>query len=255
MKMKLTALIATAAMAFTANTASAESLRIGVDIYPPFVEMSADGTLQGFDIDIGRALCEELNHECEWVQQDWDGIIPGLLAKKFDVIISSMSITEERATKVDFSKKYYNSPSWFAAAEGVDWADTNEGLQSHVVGVQRATVQHDYLVARFPDVEVKLYGTPEDLYADFSTGRLDVIFADSLAMDASFLKTDQGQGYARFGGDHVDSTLMGDGAGIAVRKGEVELVEQFNAAIGTIRSNGTYGEINAKYFDFDIYGG
>ena len=255
MKTKLAILGTAFALAFSVGTASADTLRIGVDIYPPFVEMNADGELQGFDIDIAKALCEELSYECEWVQQDWDGIIPGLLAKKFDVIISSMSITAERATKVDFSNKYYNSPSWFAAENGVDWADTNDGLKGRVVGVQRATVQHDYLDAKFPDVEVKFYGTPEDLYADFVTGRVDAIFADSLAMDAGFLKTDQGQGYATFGGDHVDTVIMGDGAGIAVRKGEAELVEKFNAAIDTIRANGTYGEINAKYFDFDIYGG
>lgn len=255
MKNKLAILGAALAIAFTTVTASAEVLRIGVDIYPPFVEMNADGKLEGFDIDIAEALCEELNYECEWVQQSWDGIIPGLLAKKFDVIISSMTITEERATKVDFSQKYYNSPSWFAAVNGVDWADTNDNLKGHVVGVQRATIQHDYLDAKFPDVKIKLYGTPEDLYSDLVTGRVDAIFGDSLAIDAGFLKTEQGQGFAAFGDDHNDTVLLGVGAGIAVRKGETELVEKFNTAIKAIRANGTYGKINAKYFDFDIYGG
>ncbi|RUM49960.1 MAG: ABC transporter substrate-binding protein [Marinomonas sp.] len=252
----LTSIITTAVLACSINVATAEEkLRIGVDIYPPFAEMTPDGSLKGFDIDIANALCAEMKRECVSVQQDWDGIIPGLLAKKFDAIIASMQITEERAKKVDFTDKYYNSPARFVARAGVDWKDTNEGLRGKVVGVQRGTIQHDYMVKKYPDVEIKLYSAPEDANNDLKVGRVDAVFADSLVMDESFLKNETGEGFSFIGGDHYDPQIFGEGVGIAVRKGESELVEEFNKAIKAIRANGVYQKINAKYFDFDIYGG
>ncbi|RED49183.1 ABC transporter substrate-binding protein [Aestuariispira insulae] len=255
---KITMAAAGLAMTFAASSAMADGhmLKIGVEgAYPPFSEKTADGTLVGFDVDIAMALCEKMGKKCELVEQDWDGIIPNLLNKKYDAIIASMSITEERKKKVDFSEKYYNTPSRFVAKEGVDWADTNEGLAGKTVGVQRGTIQHDYLLAVYPDADVKPYGTAEEAYLDIEAGRLDAILVDSLAVDGGFLKTDAGKGFAFFGGDHSDPKYFGDGAGVAVRKGEEELRDAFTKAIQEIRADGTYEKINMKYFDFDIYGG
>src|SRR3546814_8145784 len=123
-----------------------KKVRIGVEgAYPPFSEVTPDGKLVGFDIDIANALCEEMKVECELITQDWDGIIPALQARKYDAIIASMSITEERKEKVDFTKKYYNTPAKFGRKKGSGLEITEEGLKGQMVGVQRATI-HDNFV-------------------------------------------------------------------------------------------------------------
>ena len=119
MKKLFSAIIATAALGLLAGGVSAQTVRIGTEgAYPPFNSIDSSGNLVGFDIDIANALCEAAKIQCEFVVQDWDGMIPGLLAKKYDAIIASMSITEERKKKVDFTGKYYNSAAKFIAPVG-----------------------------------------------------------------------------------------------------------------------------------------
>ncbi|MDW3206672.1 MAG: ABC transporter substrate-binding protein [Alphaproteobacteria bacterium] len=233
-----------------------DSLRIGVEgAYPPFSEKTESGDLIGFDIDIANALCAEMKVECTLVEQDWDGIIPALQAKKYDAIVASMSITADRKKVVDFTNKYYNTPAKFAAKDGMFDSDTAEALAGKRIGVQRGTIHDDYLTSTYANSEIVRYGTQDEVYLDLTAGRLDAILADSLAIDEGFLKTDAGKGYSFFGTDHNDPEYFGEGAGIAVRKGEDDLRNKLNDAIATIRSNGTYDEIRKKYFDFDIYGG
>ncbi len=247
--------ITTIALAALVNTAFADDIRICVEgAYPPFSEVNTAGEVVGFDIDIAAALCSEMGHNCENVQTEWDGIIPALLEKKCDAIIASMSITEERKKQIDFSEKYYNSPNIFAAQEGVDWTDDNEGLKGKSVGVQRGTTHQEYMEAKFPDVELKLYGTQDEAYLDLQAGRIDAIMADVIAINDGFLATDSGKGFAQFGNIHLDEAIHGVGAGIGVRQEDTELRDSFSAAIQTIRDNGTYKSINDKYFSFDLYG-
>ncbi len=237
--------------------ADKEKLRIGVEgAYPPFSETTPSGELKGFDIDIARALCEEMDVECELVQQDWDGIIPALLARKYDAIVASMSITPERKKAVDFTDKYYQTPAKFVRKKGSGIEITKEGLEGKTVGVQRATIHDNYITSEYGDtVEIKRYGTQDEAYLDMAAGRLDLLLADSTALSEGFLKTEQGQDYEFVGPDLTDPQYFGEGAGIAVRKGDDELRERLNAAIEAIREKGTYDEIASKYFDFDIYGG
>jgi len=231
-------------------------VRIGVEgAYPPFSWVEADGTLKGFDIDIANALCKEIGAECTLVQQDWDGIIPSLLAKKYDAIIASMSITPERKKKVAFSNKYYNTPAKFARMKGSGIEINKEGLAGKTVGVQRATTHDNFITAEFGDaVTIKRYGTQDEAYLDAVSGRVDLILADSVAMDDGFLSTDNGKDWEFVGPGFTEEKYFGPGAGIAIRKEDADLVEKFNAAIATIRSNGTYEAINKKYFEFDVYG-
>lgn len=248
--------IATLALATFSTTVFADDIRICVEgAYPPFSEVNTAGDVVGFDIDIANALCDEMGNNCEMTQTEWDGIIPALLEKKCDAIIASMSITEERKKQIDFSEKYYNSPNIFAAKEGVDWADNNEGLAGKSVGVQRGTTHQEYMEAKFPDVELKLYGTQDEAYLDLQAGRIDAIMADSIAINDGFLGTDSGNGFAQFGDEHLDDAIHGVGAGIGVRQEDTDLRDKFSAAIQSIRDNGTYKTINDKYFSFDLYGG
>ena len=258
MRKTLTALAAAAALvvAATSMTASAgDMLRIGVEgAYPPFSWKEPDGTLKGFDIDIANALCEKMGRDCELVEQDWDGIIPALLARKYDAIIASMSITEERKKRVDFTGKYYNTPARFVAHKDAKLNTEPGGLKGMLVGVQRGTVHQCFMEKIFPDAELKLYGTQEEVFLDLAAGRIDAQISDSTQADEGFLSQPAGKDYAFAGADQFDLECHGEGAGIAVRKGEDELRDQLNAAIQAIREDGTYKKINDKYFDFDIYG-
>jgi polar amino acid transport system substrate-binding protein/arginine/ornithine transport system substrate-binding protein len=255
-KRYLTLIAAAALLAVAAGTAQAgEKLRIGVEgAYPPFSWKEADGTLMGFDIDIAMALCDKMGRDCELVEQDWDGIIPALLAKKYDAIIASMSITEERKKRVDFTGKYYNEPARFVAHKDADFEATPEGMAGKAVGVQRGTTHQCYMEKVFPDTELRLYGTQEEVFLDLGSGRIDAQISSSIQSDEGFLKTDAGADFAFLGGDQVLLECHGEGAGIALRKGQDELRESFNAAIKAIREDGTYKAINDKYFAVDIYG-
>ena len=255
---RFTTALAAAALAVAAGTASvsaAEELRIGVEgAYPPFSWKEADGSLKGFDIDITFALCEKMGRECTLVEQDWDGMIPALLARKYDAIVASMSITEERKKRVDFTVKYYNTPARFVAAEGSDLDVSPAGLAGKAVGVQRGTTHQCFMEKLFPEADLRLYQTQEEVFLDLAAERLDAQFSDALQADEGFLKLDAGKGFAFVGDPQYDLECHGEGAGVALRKGEDELLQAFNAAILAIREDGTYKSINDKYFDFDVYG-
>lgn len=233
-----------------------ETLRVGIEgVYPPFSMKGADGEYTGFDVDFAEAICENINRTCELIPQEWDGMIPALKAKKFDAIIASMSITEERKTQVDFTDKYYQAPARVVAANDAGIEGTPEGLAGKRLGVQRATTHQCYAEKVFPDAELVLYASDEEVYKDIALGRIDAFLTNSLAANKSFLSKEEGADYGFVGEDHVDQECYGEGVGIAVRKEDTELRDELSAAIKALRDNGTYKEINDKYFPFDIYGG
>ena len=256
MRKTLTVLLAAAALASAAGTVTAGKVKVGIEAaYPPFSAVSADGSFVGFDVDIANALCKEMGAECELVQQDWDGIIPALLARKYDAIVASMSITEERKKKVAFTDKYYNTPAKFAQKKGSGITIDAGGLSGKTVGVQRATTHDNFITEIFGEnVEIKRYTTQDEAYLDAVAGRLDLLLADSVAMDDGFLSTDQGRNWEFVGPDFTDPKYFGLGAGIAVRKQDTDLLEKLNAALDAILRNGVYKAINDRYFDFNVYG-
>ncbi len=259
MKKLLSSFIAIIAIVMTvaggARAGDWKQIRIGVEgAYPPFSSITESGQLVGFDIDIAIELCQTMGAQCSLVSQDWDGIIPALLARKYDAIIASMSITEERKKKVAFTDKYYNSPAKFVRKKGSGIVITKASISGKTVGVQRATTHDNFITAEFGDsVTIKRYATQDEAYLDAVVGRVDLLLADSIAMDDGFLKTEQGADFEFVGPSYSDPKYFGDGAGIAVRKGDTDLVEMFNKAIKTIRTNGKYKAINDKYFAFDVY--
>ncbi|MEL7401573.1 MAG: transporter substrate-binding domain-containing protein, partial [Pseudomonadota bacterium] len=208
----------------------------------------AEGNLIGFDVDIANALCEQMKADCEIVAQDWDGIIPGLRARKYDAIIASMSITKERLRVVDFSEKYYSNVLAFVAPKGKALETSKEGLKGLTIGAQRATIAGQRLEDVYGDVvNVKLYDTQDNAYLDLNSGRLDAILSDKFpAYD--WLRSDDGKGF-EFKGADID---IDDKIAIAVRKGD-KLKDELSAAIKAIVENGKYEEINQKYFPFSIY--
>ena len=257
--MKLFKTIAAAALAVAVMSSAAfaemKKVRIGTEgAYPPFNFVDSAGKLQGFDIDISKALCEKMKVECEFVAQDWDGIIPALLAKKYDAIIASMSITEERMKKVDFTDKYYNTPAKFVVKKGSGITDTSPaGLKGKVIGAQSSTTHSSFLEDTYKDSEIKLYGTQDEANADLVSGRLDAIIADSVVMWEWVTKTEDGKCCDQLPEAYSEEKWFGKGAGIAIRKGEGELKDMLNKAISEIVADGTYKTINEKYFPFSVY--
>ncbi|NNU81024.1 transporter substrate-binding domain-containing protein [Halovulum dunhuangense] len=249
MKTTLTTLVALAGMS---SAVMAQDLRICVEgAYPPFSYTTETGAVEGFDIDMANALCEEMGRSCELVKTDWDGIIPALLERKCDAIIASMSITEERKQVIDFSEKYYQTPARFVGAEGMTEGD----LDGKIVGVQRGTIHQAFMEGEYPDLELALYGSQDEAYLDLVAGRIDAIMADSIATLDGFINTEAGEGFAFFGPSFAIEKYHGSGAGIGVRQQDTDLRDAFSAAIRSLRASGEYQEINEKYFDFDVYSG
>ena len=245
-KQLLSALVLSAVALASSAGNIPDPLRIATEgAYPPFNGVDANGKLVGFDVDIAMALCKEMKANCELVAQDWDGIIPALVANKYDAIIASMSITDERKKTIDFTNKYYSNYLAIIGEKG-KVAGTND-LVGKVVGAQRSTLAsqwaEDNLMGK---ADVKLYDTQTAAYADLSAGRLDAMVSDIYpAMD--WLKDNSGY---QLSGDAID---INDQIGIGIRQGESDLKAAFNKAIDAIRTNGTYAKINAKYFSADIY--
>jgi len=231
-----------------------EAIRIGVEgAYPPFSWKEADGSLKGFDIDFAFALCEKMNRECTLVEQEWDGMIPALMSRKFDAIVASMSITEDRKKKIDFSSKYYNTPSRLVGPKGANLDATATGMAGKRIGVQRGTTHQCFVEKNFPQSEVVLYTSQEDVFADLAAGRIDAQSSDALQALEGFLNVDAGKNFTFYGDDQVDIPCLGEGAGVAVRKGD-PMAAEFTNAIQALRADGTYKKLNDKYFEMDIFG-
>lgn len=232
-----------------------KKIRLGVEgAYPPFSSVAPDGKLVGFDIDIAKLLCAEMKAECTMVQQDFDGMIPGLMARKFDAVVASMSITDERKKSVDFTNKYYKTPARLVLKKGTTLTLTPEGLKGKRIGVQRATTHDRFATDTFKGAEIVRYTKQDDVFLDLAAGRIVATLVDSVAVDSGFLKTPKGKDFAFFGPVYEDEKYFGTGAGIAVRKGDKELREKLNQAIAAIRANGSYKKLQDQYFDFDVYG-
>lgn len=249
------AAVATALVAGPALAKDWTEVRIGTEgEYPPFNTLTSDGKLEGFDIDIAKALCAEMKVTCTFVTQDWEGMIPALEAGKYDAIIASMSITDERKQQVDFTQKYYSTPPALVVPKDSDLSEaTAESLSGKTIGAQASTTFANYVEEKFPDANLKLYPTAEEYKLDLANGRLDGAVDDVVVID-EWIKGNADGCCKIVSTLPVDPAIFGEGIGIAIRKGDGDLTEMFNKAIVAIRENGTYKTINDKYFEFDVYG-
>jgi arginine/ornithine transport system substrate-binding protein len=231
-------------------------IRIGVEAnYPPFSLMGTDGKFSGFDIDIANALCAQMKAECTMVAQEWDGMMPALNAKKFDMIVASMSITDERKKAADFSDSYYDIPSAWIGKTGSFSQITPAALKGKKIIVTRNTPRAAYLQANYKESELLLVAKEAEVTMELAAGRGDIGFGSSLAATAAFLKAPEGKGYSKLGTPvTIGGAKDGGGVGIAMRKGEDTLKTKVNAALKAITANGTYKQINDKYFDVNIRG-
>ncbi len=251
-------ILVTVAILFAAHvfTVTAETIKVGIDVYPPFSETKPDGTFAGFDIDISYALCEHLQVECQLFRHEWDALIPALQARKIDAIIASMSITEERKQKVLFTNKYYASPARFVAPKGSNFTAANSDLAGKTVAVLRSSALDNFMTdnyAAYDILSVKRYASQDDANLDMISGRADLGFME-FGVAEYFFKTDVGKNFEMIGPSYSQPQWFGEGIGIAVRKQDNDLRKRLNGAIDTIRANGKYDAIRGKYFSYDIFG-
>ena len=230
-------------------------IRIGVEAnYPPFSKMGTDGKVSGFDIDIANALCAEMKAQCSLVTQEWDGMMPALQARKFDMIVASMTISDERRKVADFSDSYYDIPSAFVAKTGKFKDISPASLKGKVIIATRNTPRAKYIAANYKDSEVLLVAKEADVTLELAAGRGDIGFGSSLAATTAFLQSPEGKSFSKVGPPINPSGNQAGGTGIAMRKGEESLRTKVNAALKTITANGVYKSINDKYFDVNIRG-
>jgi len=261
-----------AATAIFFSSAQADSIRIGTEgAYPPWNSKDASGNLIGFEVDLAKELCAIMKHECTIVEQDWDGMIPGLLMRKFDAIMAGMSITDERMKTINFSQGYADEVASLAvmkgsSLEGMDTpkainlslggSDVKKALKTlttalagKTIGVQTATIHQNFLESGdVGNVKVRTYKTQDEVNLDLAAGRIDAALAAAVAF------TD----YAEKSGKPVvlvgptfSGGAFGNGVGVGIRKADTQLLKDFNKAINTARKNGKISELAIKWFGFD----
>ncbi|MDO5650935.1 MAG: transporter substrate-binding domain-containing protein [Moraxella sp.] len=209
--------------------------------FKPFSYMDASGNLLGFEIDLAHAMCEQMQAQCEIISQDWDGLIPGLNAHKFDAIMAGMSVTLDRQKVVDFSEPYFNNTLVLVAKKSDDVSI--DDVNGKNVATQQATVSADYLKEHYPQAVVKVYDKQDNAYLDLTAGRADFMLSDIVPM-SDWLKSEAGTSF-EIKGEPID---IGDTIAVAVRKDD-KLAEELNTALTALKANGEYDKIVAKYFD------
>ncbi|MES1965572.1 ABC transporter substrate-binding protein [Psychrobacter sp. AH5] len=221
-----------------------EVLRIGTEgAYAPFNYTNADGSLGGFDIEIANALCADMQVTCEIIAQDWDGIIPGLKAGKYDAIVAAMSVTPERAEQVSFTDPYFSNTLVFLAKEDSSFDPSNsDDINSKSIAAQRSTISSQWLEEAYPKANMQLYDTLSNAFLDLGSGRVEAMISDKLPA-IEWLSSASGSQYV-LKGEEID---INDNFAIAVRPGD-PLQAKINQSLANIKANGTYKAINQKYF-------
>ena len=253
--------ISAAILIGAAYSASAETLRVGTEcVYAPFNYRTADGTLTGYDIDVAKGVAEKIGADVDFVCQKWDGMIPALLANKFDLIVASMSITEKRLKKIDFSAPYRISVGRFIGkkdanlnlfnADGTVNPGNFKGIK---VGLPRASTYDNWLQAKVPDADVLRYDGTEAMYLDLQNGRADVIMTNPMKGFLKFLSKPGGTGFEFVSPALAEEKYFGIGVGIGLRKGNDALVKRINGALKTLIEDGSLTKYSLKYFPFPIH--
>ena len=261
LKHSIAAAILAAGSLLVSDAAQAETFRVGMECtYAPFNYKNTEGELVGYDVDVAKGVASLLGAELEFVCQEWDGMIPALLANKFDLVIASMSITEKRLKRMDFSSPYRFSTGQLVGSDKIDTKlfddDGNpipasfKGLK---VGIERATTYSHWFEEVLPDADVVLYDSNEALYLDLRNGRTDVIMTNPMKAYLRFLSQDEGSGFKLIGPTVDEEKYFGIGVGIGLRQGQPELKARLDAALKELIKSGELETYALKYFPFKLH--
>lgn len=244
---------------FGASAAFAETLRVGTECtYHPFNYRTDDGTLTGYDVDVATEVGKRIDTEIEFVCQEWKGMIPALLAGKFDLIVASMSITEKRLEQIDFSAPYRVSIGQFVGKKGLELFNPDgtvnaAGFSGVRIGLERATTYEEWLKVNVPDAEVAYYDNNESMYLDLAAGRVDAIMTNPMKAYLKFLSKEDGAGFEVIGPQIAEEKYFGVGVGIGLRKGNDALKGRIDDALKEMTEDGSLGEFGMRYFPFTIH--
>jgi lysine/arginine/ornithine transport system substrate-binding protein len=240
-----------AVVPLAARAADATTLRYGLEAqYPPFESKGANGELQGFDIEIGDAVCETAKLRCSYVETSFDGLIPALQGRKFDAINSAMNATDKRREAIDFTNVIYRVPTQLIAHKDSGLLPTPESLKGKRVGVLQGSIQETFAKTHWETAGVTVvpYQDQNQVYADLVAGRLDGTLVLAPAGQSGFLEHSRGKQF-RFVGEPVrDDRILGSGIAFGIRKGDTALRDQLNVAIAKVQANGTVKALARKYF-------
>lgn len=233
-------ILTTAALALSASMAMSQTIRMGTEgAYPPYNFINDAGNVDGFEIELGNELCKRAELKCEWVTNDWDSIIPNLVSSNYDTIMAGMSITAERDEVIDFSQEYMPAdPSGFVAMSA------SADLMGGVIAAQTGTIQASY-VASMGGATLVEFATPDETIAAVKNGEADAVLADKAYL--SPIVAESG-GSLMFTGDDI---MIGGGVGLGVRESDAELKGKFNAAIDSMKADGTLNTMIKKWFGDD----
>jgi polar amino acid transport system substrate-binding protein len=249
------AALALAAGVFPAGVFAQDGPRIRVAVegaYPPFNYLDQNNELQGFEVDLLKALCKVMQAQCILVPREWDGIVRGLLDREYDAIMSSLEITERRAKRIAFSRSYYRMPAAFIGRKDTDIAQvTPEALRDKAVGTADRSEHAAFLKEVYPETRLQTYGKLDEANLDLLTERLDLVLGDKLSL-FRFLASREGACCRLVADAPASQAHYGKGYGIGIRKEDEALKGSFDRAIETVIADGTYDRIRAGYFAFDI---
>ena len=247
--------LAASVMGATAQAKDWKTVRIGMDAtYPPFESVNPQGQIVGWEVDYATELCKRMKVTCTFQNQDWDGIIPALIAGKFDMIMSSMNVTPPRKEKVNFSDVYFSTPPVFIGLASNKSNDVSpEALKGKTIGTQSSTTFANYLEAYYKGSEVKLYPGGDEPQNDLKAGRLDYTVTD-LIVGSTFVEK-AGAGCCRVVAEIKRiPEIFGPGVGAAFRKEDTDLTAMLNKAIAEVDADGTYKKLADAYFKVNIRG-
>lgn len=241
-----------AALAFTlSGGAFAAPITIATDAtFPPFESIDANGKLVGYDVELMQAICEEAKLDCNIIAAAWEGMIPGLIARKYDALISQLTVTEARKKTMAFSDVYQIPSFRFVARKDAGLTLTPEGLKGKVIAVQTGTPMDAYITKNYAESTIKRYSSGSEPYLELRAGRADVHLSYEAQIIHSFTSRDEGKDFELVGPTLTgkDAPEFGEGVAIAVRKANTELVGKINEGLAAVRANGRQAALDAKYF-------
>ena len=239
-KLVLAALLAT----FAAGASAADKINFGVSAtYPPFESLDASNQIVGFDIDLAKALCKQMQADCTFTNHAFDSLIPSLKFKKYDAVISGMDITPERSKQVAFTDPYYANSAVVIAKKGA--YKSFDELKGKRIGMENGTTHQKFIMDKHPEITTVPYDSYQNAKLDLQNGRIDAVFGDSAVVNEWLKANDK---LAAIGDKVTDKDYFGTGLGIAVRQGNTELQQKFNAALEKVKKDGTYQTIYSKWF-------
>ncbi len=224
------------------------------DDYPPFDFVAPDGTLMGFNVELARAICDELRLQCTVQPRRWDTLLDTLEKGGADAAIASLAINARNRARADFSAPYYKTPGRFVARASVQLDPViPETLGDHVVGVEAGTAHEAFIRDMFPRVQRRTFETATALRAAIRRGEVDMIFGDGVALAAWLNGVDSAGCCAFRGGPFLQRAYFGDGVGIAVARGNVVLRRALDYGLQRLAERGVYAELYLKYFPIGFF--